>query len=390
MQDREGLDQLSRLFGSFFLMYIRSVSSQSLGSLSSAIQASVRLFEERARVALEGEECAALDELISLRVLKRKHYVYAAYLAAISSFPILGRISSRKEVLETMLAKMFLISSIKALDNINDGWHSAEDAWLSLSRQSLAIMEGEVSLIDGSSAIRRAENSCIVLASLVNEWLREYTAGAENTRRDFLRDLERYFEGQRLSLIQQGKTSREDQSRLSIGDYLSKINEKAVGSIWIDLDFCLLEAKLRGLPPHVERSVNAIRRGVDYVFKGCNIYDDIADLGQDLAEGIWNSVVYLGIDQGRISFNGRARYEKGLLRDAARLGDLLYLRGKDCIESVPHDPRIFDIPALLAGLYVLRIFSARKWFLRTKNMLDVLDFVVPRVPERLHKYAQYI
>ena len=43
-----------------------------------------------------------------------------------------------------------------------------------------------------------------------------------------------------------------------------------------------------------------IRRAVDYFFKGCNIYDDVADLKEDLSLDITNSVVLLALDRGLI------------------------------------------------------------------------------------------
>lgn len=390
MNDSEGLGTLHRFFGFLFLKYMEIRSKQSYISINEATRHAATCFEKRLEESLEGRYYASLDEMLRLRVMKRKYCFYAAYLAALSSFPILHKVASKNEILSTILAKVSLITSIKALDNINDTWHSPNAARHSLERQFKTIGTGEVFLLPEDNLIYRAENSCMIISAWVNRWLATYASRATLSREIFIRDLKRYLEGQALSFSQKERAGGRSPASLDIKRYLISVNEKAVGSIWVDLDFCLLESILGELSSEQARSLHLIRKGVDHVFKACNIYDDIADLNQDLSEGIWNSVVYLGIDQGRMDHHGKLRVDRNLVRESVRLGDLIYLRGLACIRKAGSDMDAIDACGLLAGLTILRIFSIRKRFIMTKDIFSVLDFLYPRSTETIAKYLPYI
>ena len=121
---------------------------------------------------LRGPELSSYEEMLELGVMKKKYIPYSAYMAAISAYPLLSRVASQKQLLSTILAKMALILSIKVLDNINDTFHTTEEAADSLQRQASAIVYGVYATQQPSTPVKKSENSCILLALLVNKWLK--------------------------------------------------------------------------------------------------------------------------------------------------------------------------------------------------------------------------
>jgi len=375
----EGLDQLHKIAGLALLRYA-SGSGTNYKRLYGIINAASSHFENLMKTMLNEPWLATYDEMLKASIMKRKYITYSAYMATLSSYPLLERVATFREIVSTILAKMTLITSIKTLDNINDSLHSREEAVESLDRQFEAINKGFFTPLTERSLKARAENSALLLSSLIHSWLNSKVPGAVRTREIFLEDLRRYIGGQKLSFDQQ---SREHRRSLNIFTYLKNVNEKGIGRIWVGLDLCMLEEKVHGLDDSI---IKSLRESFDYLFKSCNIYDDVADLDVDMAGGIWNSVVYLGIERGKLVADGGFSFEKSLLRDTVRLGDLHYLKAVDAARRVG-GVLGFNVVGLLKCYMVLRYFVMRKWFFRAKNPLDLIDFLNVRAPPHIQKYA---
>jgi hypothetical protein len=150
--------------------------------------------------------------------------------------------------------------------------------------------------------------------------------------------------------------------RPTIKDYIQKINEKSVGRIWIDLDFCLLEQSLGRLTDEELYVIQNVRKAVDYLFKGCNIYDDVADLEEDLSMDIMNSVVLLGLDRGHIDEHDLCKDKKklflklkqrGAIDETVLLGDVLFLEGIKPLEKTEKISGLVDLGALIQNAKIL-------------------------------------
>ncbi|MCS7133359.1 MAG: hypothetical protein NZ921_00970 [Candidatus Caldarchaeum sp.] len=380
----EGLDYFTKSAGLAMLRYIAG-NKTNLRNMLSIIREASTYFEKSMHTMLQNKHVASYDEMLTAGVMKKKYLPYSAYMATISAYPLLERKASRSEIFSTVLAKMALILSIKVLDNINDTFHTTEQAEASLQRQLHAVTRGQYIIAEETDFIGRAENSCIALAALVNKWLNKKTNTASVMRNSFFKDFELYISGQNATFRQQNEAVRH---KLTIHDYLKNMNKKGVGRVWVGLDLCMLE--------HISEKTELdykgfeyIRKGFDYVFKSSNYYDDVADLEVDLKLGIWNSVVYLGKDLGIIANPEESLTNDLLKRYTIRLGDLHYLLGVEYLRQASKYIA-FNQESLLASMNVFRIFTVRKWFFKSKNPSHFLDFLVARVPKELMRYSQLI
>ncbi len=380
----EGLDHFTKAAGLLMLRYIAG-NRKNLSQMLCIIRETSNYFRKTMENILGGEETASLEEMMNLGVMKEKYLPYSSYMATISAYPLLHKKATRTQILSTVLAKMALILSIKVLDNINDTFHTTEEAEHSLHRQKKAIEEGIYISAGNNDIVKRAENSCILLALLVNKWLQSLPNPATMSSIEFLRDLDLYFSGQKASFRQQNQLAREN---LTIRDYLREMNEKGVGRIWVGLDLCMLENLCIRTPREIE-GFDYLRKGFDYVLKAANLYDDVADLKVDIELGILNSVVYLGRDLGLMA-DAKESLKNGFIKSQTiRLGDLYYLKGikfmkkaSKCID--------FDVDSLIASMNVLRIFSVRKWFYQSKNPVNFVDFLYPRCSDKILHYSDII
>ncbi|MEM0337202.1 MAG: hypothetical protein QXN23_04630 [Candidatus Caldarchaeum sp.] len=380
----EGLDYFTKAAGLVMLRYMAG-NRRNLSEMLCIIREASDYFGKTMENILGGEETASLQELMDLGVMKKKYLPYSSYMATISAYPLLRKKATRAQILSTVLAKMALILSIKVLDNINDTFHTTEEAEQSLQRQKKAIEEGAYTSAGNNDIIKRAENSCILLALLVNKWLKSLADRVSTAKKEFLRDLSLYIFGQGATFKQQSSLDRE---KLTIHDYLRNMNEKGVGRVWVGLDLCMLESLCEKTQEEI-KGFEYLRKGFDYVFKSSNYYDDVADLSVDIGLGIWNSVVYLGRDLGIITKPEESLNNNFLKRQTIRLGDLHFLRGVDLLRQASKYVE-FDEKSLIASMNVFRFFTVRKWFFQSKNPADFVDFLVARVPDTLMRYAHII
>ncbi len=197
-----------------------------------------------------------------------------------------------------------------------------------------------------------------------------------------------------------------DAKKPTIIDYIQKINEKSVGRIWVDIDLCLLESAIGKLTREELYVTQNIRNAADYLFKGCNIYDDVADLEEDLSLNIMNSVILLAIDRGHIEERDLKRNKKelitklkesGSISETVSLGDMIFFEGIKPLEEVKNINSLIDIDALIYGARILRAFAIRKWMLHERSIASFYDVMKSfgnhlnsRIPACVQRYIKYI
>lgn len=369
----EGTNFLYKFLAISSLAYMNKYESTKYPKVIHGIKSTVQRFEKKLKNELKKPFFADYLSLMDKRLLKRKHYMYGAYLAAISSFPILSKACKDKElnILDAILAKTSAITSIKVLDNINDKLHSKAQAIESLNKHFKAFTNACFIFDNPKTSIQEFENSCFMIARWAYELVKKGLKTNSITFKMYLEDFKRYIDGQ-IGSIEQKNT--EDIS-LNIFEYLKRINEKGVGRVWIDIDFCFLEKALITLSNSELKAIENVRIAADYIFKGCNIYDDIADLNEDIPSGILNSVAFLALDRGYISEKDLKNPDKAfiklksskVLKEAVQLGDLIFIKGIEYLIKAKELTEVMDIDALIFSIRVLRAFSMRKWFIKEKN-----------------------
>jgi hypothetical protein len=326
--------------------------------------------------------------------MKRKHYVYAAYLAVVSSLPILKGNVPFQEILKAIIAKIAEIISIKTLDNINDKLHTHKQATDSLVTQLKAFTSKSFQLQDREDEIGRAENSTYQVAYLTNQLVSKATNRRGPAFQFYLEDIERYIKGQKFSF----KQKIQENKIINFREFLSNANEKAVGRIWLAVDFCFLNSHWY-LDAEDFKVIDLIKKSTELIFKGCNVYDDIADLEEDLKNQILNSVVLLALDTGLCERSDleqdpiilKSKLERvGAITSALRLGDLMFIKGLEKLEHAKYYTSRIDVEGLKFGTYVLRLFSIRKWLLRQLNPWEFLDVFSPSISDEIMRYEQYI
>jgi hypothetical protein len=392
--DQEGLNPLYKFSALALLAYADKYPSMKVQKTTSTLKQSINLFETLAYKAMSKTECLPFDELIVKRMLKRKHYYYGAYLAVVSSLPILSKVMDDKAIVDPIIAKTSEISSIKALDNLNDEYHGVERALKTMEIQRQAFLNRNFQLPKAETPLSKAENSIYALAALTCRILSSYVDFNSTMYKVFQADLDRYFKGQMDSMLQKvnGK------AKVDIKEFLMNINEKGVGNVWIDVDFCFLEA-FHILEEGEYRAMANIRKAIDLIFKGCNVYDDIADFKVDMAHNIWNSVVYLALDKGycdeddliQPAGNLANTLERlGAFNEAMQLGDLIFLKGVEKLEEAKEYTKVIDVDALKFNAYLLRLFAIRKWLIEAKSPLRLLKILRPTVSDQILSYNRYI
>jgi hypothetical protein len=365
-----------------------------LKDTSYSFRKSIEIFEDYLIVFLSDIRCMSSTDLIQKRLLKRKHYVYAAFLAVISSFPILRMNIPIQDILRAIIAKIAEIVSIKSLDNINDLLHTKEQAVKSLEIQLEAFTSDSFSLQDRRDEIGRAENSMYQLAYFTNQLVSK-TTNREGPAFDlYLKDFFRFIKGQTLSMNQKLKKK----SIVNIREFLKDVNEKGVGRIWVAVDFCFLNS-FWYLDKEDFQTINHIKRGLDLIFKGCNIYDDVCDFEVDFQEKILNSVIFLALDKGIIKKRDlsndpkvlQSKLEKdGAMYSAFELGNLLFLNGLKELDKGKNYASKIDIDALKFGVYILRLFAMRKWFIKQFKPWHISKANSLKVSDNILEYEKYL
>lgn len=402
--DKEGVNPLYKLLATTLLLYMERYSSTRFHQTINLIKRVVQRFETKLRDGLNDPRCINAETLSRHRLLKRKHYLYGSYLATLTSFPLLHRCTNEK-IFDSILAKTSAITSVKVFDNINDKLHSGSQAIPSLLRLLKAFTEEDFALTEGTAFVHKAENSCYRMARWTYGALREGLSDTSEMFKEYREDFKRCIEGQ-IGSMDQRIDEKERGARLGLRKFLKKANEKSVGRIWIDIDFCFLESEVRSLDGNELLAVQHVKEAADYIFKGCNIYDDVADLEEDLSLGILNSVVLLAMERGNLSTTdlnmdrsklGLKLRERGSIKEAIQLGDLIFNNGIKHLLIAQDYSDAIDLGALFFGARILRAFSMRKWFLHDKGIRSLANisksFTFPRslsIPDHIQAYEKYI
>lgn len=399
---REGTGFLYKNSAISLLLCMNRFRSTKFTKVLRLIMLAAKNFEQRL-ASLDASRCLPSEELGSTRLLKKKYYYYGVYLSALTSIPMLCPSADCTQALYSMVAKTSAITSIKVLDNISDQLRNKKEGVESQRKHLRAFTEELFDLDYEQGFVRRAENSCMSMArwtfELVNRGLRK----ASEMLRIYRRDFEDYIDGQIKSMDQKANGPT---PTTTIRDYLQKINEKSVGKIWVDIDFCFFEKSQGRLGPNDLNSILCVRKAADYFFKGCNIYDDIADLEEDLKLGIFSSVPLIALDSGKIDKSDLRRdriellrilRQRGAVNDAVYLGDLIFLKGLRPLIEAKRLTELIDIDAIIFGTKILRMFAIRKWLFREPNFNSLSKTAVSvgspeifRIPEHILVYTRYL
>ena len=76
--DSEGLHYFIKMLGSATLSYARKYQSMPLLETRYTINKAIHIFENYLTVFLSNKQCINATELLSKRLMKKKHYVYAS------------------------------------------------------------------------------------------------------------------------------------------------------------------------------------------------------------------------------------------------------------------------------------------------------------------------
>jgi len=402
-EKREGTNTLYKLSAASLLLYMNRFRSTRFPRSMMMIKDSVDAFGTRLETALDRSRCLTADELRIHRLLKKKHYYYGAYLAALTSLPTLSSATSCSQIISSMVAKTSAITSIKVLDNINDRLSSKQDAIKSQREHLKAFTEKSFDLKGSDSFLGKAENSCMNMARWTYDQVAYGLKKGAQTSRIYAQDFDEYIDGQIRSMDEKADGAS---PTTTIKDYIQKVNEKSVGRIWVDIDFCFLEKALGGLDRDEFKSVLGVRRAADYFFKGCNLYDDIADLEEDLKLGIFSSVPLLALDRGMIDESDLRRDGQELLRilkhsdvinEVVQLADLIFLQGIEPLMEAKELTKVIDIDAIVFGAKVLRMFAIRKWLFHERSLNSLCKTAISlgslgmyRISDPIAAYSKHI
>lgn len=309
-----------------------------------------------------------LNHLESLNLLKAKYVSLSSYFATLTSFPLIFR-AYQIEVEAAVLVKAFLILSIKLLDNVNDRLHDHPQSLLSMQLLYQALTSPEFGYHDSTSVIPRAENSAYYFARQAFESIREALTTSTVASEYYFGDVAAIIKGQ-ISSFEQKLGNGQGSSSVTLAGYLSKICEKSIGRLWLDIDLIFLENFLSSFDKDHLLMVRELRTGADYIFKSFLLYDDISDFDDDIEHGIVNSVILYAwekeeFQQREIKMLKNRRIARPCdgqtIRDIVALGDLFFAKGVAHLRKASEDARdLLDVGALEFVSRILRAFTIRK------------------------------
>jgi hypothetical protein len=306
-------------------------------------------------------------------------------MATLSTLPVLGQGTSPAGLRRAVLAKTSLGASTKLLDNLNDRLQGLEEAKRVLRDLKSVMTTGRLEQGAGLESSGRAELVGLELGKWVFEGLGNPPDRPAVTK--YKRDVARLVTGQVESL---GHRSAEH-SRPSVARYLSKIAEKSIGDVWLDIDLCLLEEAHGTLPSGQRAALERLRRGNDLVFKSSLLYDDAQDLLEDLRTNSVNVCTLLAIEQGALSEAELKRLSPHelytLLREArilemtVKLADMVFLSGiREILSSKAALKGLIDVDALLLGYRFVRLFNLRKLVEERPDFRNITEFLSSLLP----------
>jgi hypothetical protein len=375
----EGLNSLYQLSGGLFLLLGSRQTSFPLRKLISIFSNSVSNFEQSLK-AINGNKVDS-QTLFELKLLKKKHYIYACYLGAFSTIPTLQK-KGRSDIFFALFSKASMAVGTKVMDNINDEWHTPEAAIKSIGRLQEALIKGTYKESNGPyspSWLHQAENTALEITAWTGRNLKPIMEEAPFFSSIYYEDVKRWIEGQQQSI--RYKNILDDDKYPSISDYLEKISEKSTGSLWADPDLCFLEKNMHGLDEEQKKQALAVRSSSDLLIKSCLIYDDIADFFYDMKHKTINSMLINAYEKNLItpkkvvdedpSYLLKLFYQNNIVSETMALGDSIFNKALDELKGIPLENGIVNPKGLEFHCRLLRLFNLRKVFVRDKKPMNL-------------------
>ena len=381
MSREERTNLLYRIVGTLWMMLNHRHASLRFGRLHSLVQDAFSCYQKKLEALSMTPQCLSCEQLHEKGFLKKRHWKSAAYMASATSLPVLYKQVDYNSILEAVCAKASIGSSAKLMDNLNDEVHSYKEARNSLRTYESALGHGFYE--PGDSPFVTAERSAHEMATWVYE-----TVSSHGPTTVFRKDVALLVSGQVASLEhKKGKYP-------SMKEYLSRICERSIGNVWIDVDLAFLDDE----EPQ-------IKEGNDHIFKSYLIYDDVQDIVRDLRNNSVNAAVILGLERGILDESDMKESpdiieileKSGIFQDLLLLGDLVFLRGVELISSNGRNP--IDKKGLAASLGMIRMFNIRRFLAEKRNapILEMffasekkLEKVKVNAPEYIEEMAEHI
>ncbi len=366
---KEGLNSIYKAGAFLWLLFCQRYPSLRFGNTYHIIKESMKMYKQRLNSLSNDPRCLDYPSLIDHRYMKEKHWIYADYIATITSLPLLHKACNSQKILTAILAKTSFANNVKLLDNLNDEIHNPSQAVDSLKNWLSAHTRGEYSHQElNLDDVTRAENSAFEMGTWVFNDVNSCRFKASQMYGAYLRDAIKIVDGQINSI----KHKKDGKGRLpSLREYIVKVSEKSIGDLWIDIDLCLFENGVGGLDKHQERALESLKFGNSLIFKSCLFYDDVQDIYEDLSTKSINSSIILAIEKGVISHDDlkdknaeemvKKLKENGILMDIVRLADLFFITGIEELYGIEDSLEGFlDREGLVQSYRFLRMFLIRK------------------------------
>jgi hypothetical protein len=339
-------------------------------------------YEETLAVLEKLPHCLSFQELKKRGLFKERHWRSGAFMAAATSLPLLYKKVAHQDILKAICAKTSIVVSAKLLDNLNDELHSYQQALHSLSEYRSALSEGRYTKKESPLAL--AEQSAYEIAA----WAHKIVSPCCTDT--FCQDVALLVDGQVASL-QHKKVEYP-----SMREYLSRICERSIGNIWIDVD-------LKRLGDDTVQ----IKKGNDFIHKSYLIYDDVQDIARDVQTNSVNAAVILGLERGILSESKITQKNQeviisilrknGIFQDLLHVGDLMFLKGLEIISECSSNP--IDTQGFSASLGMIRMFNMRRILKKERNVTILRRFLAdPRklkeistcAPARIQEMVLYV
>ncbi len=385
---KEGLNSLYKLSAFAILAFLNKNESMKLRRSIAMLRKIIVAYDRMLRGLSKRSYCLSYQEIINHGFMKKKHWMYAAYMSLISSLPLLYKLCKEDDILQAAIAKTSFGAGVKLLDNLNDYCHSVEDAIYSLRNLLSAYISGlyEPKVNGNNKIINMAENSALDISAWIYNILN--VLRLENkidiTFDWYVNDAKKLIMGQIESLMHK-KGSDEAPT---MKNYIERIIEKSIGDVWIDIDLCFMESAMKDcMTGKLVNSLMLLKSGISMVFKATILYDDIVDIYEDIRSNSINSMLLLGMERGLIRQNVikdvnakeliNFLISSGILKDIVKLGDVMHITGIELIQKSISEglEDIVDENAIIDFCDIMRLFVVRKFLIREKDIPLTWHFV---------------
>lgn len=374
---KEGLNPIYTVLALSWIFMGRSCSSLKMKNSIDIIKNGLKLYEDQLTYDLELPDCQTYQYLINNGYLKKKHWIYADYMATISSLPLLYKVQEKNVIQEAIIAKTSIGTSTKLLDNLNDSVQTVDEAISSLKEFGKAMTEVNYEIpriYSNPISMNRATNTSYVIGNWVPKIL--VRCNAPKMYKIYVKDVNKLINGQ-IDSINHKRYG--DKKNITINNFLTSISEKSIGDVWVDIDLCFIEDGLGKLDTELMKNLEELKKGYSWIFKSSLIYDDVQDIYSDIKENAINSTILLGLKEGVIkkeeinqsdpNITIKKLDESKISSDTIFLADMLFMKGIRAIEKISknNNNNIIDWDALLLSFRFVRLFNLRKILMRKKN-----------------------